>query len=299
MFISDVLAIAAAICAAASGMLIHELNGRVDIFRFGRWQMATAFVVTVTGSLAVGGWRTIQPWQFGMLAASSLSGIIIASTAYYAAIFAAGPRITALLYALAAPIALGLGYIVFGEMINLHQGVGVALVLAGIVLAIGLTTRRTTGPATPADAAAPGVPWLGIGFGLILAVGQALGSLLSRPVMASGVDPLTGMAIRAGIAGAFYFSLPLLPFGIFRKPYVFSARTLAIGIGAGIIGTGIGMPLLMAALAKGNVGIVSTLSSMTPVIVLPMIWARSGKVPQRAAWVGAIMAVCGTALISV
>jgi drug/metabolite transporter superfamily protein YnfA len=38
---------------------------------------------------------------------------------------------------------------------------------------------------------------------------------------------------------------------------------------------------------------------MTPVIVLPMIWARSGKVPQRAAWVGAIMAVCGTALISV
>ena len=45
------------------------------------------------------------------------------------------------------------------------------------------------------------------------------------------------------------------------------------------LGVGLGMSLLMAALAHGNVGIVSTLSSMTPVVILPMIWARTGIVP--------------------
>ncbi len=58
------------------------------------------------------------------------------------------------------------------------------------------------------------------------------------------------------------------------------------------------MSLLMAALAHGNVGIVSTLSSMTPVVILPMVWLRSGRPPSLNAWLGAGLAVVGTALIS-
>ena len=55
----------------------------------------------------------------------------------------------------------------------------------------------------------------------------------------------------------------------------------------------------MAALKTGNVGIVSTLSSMTPVVILPMVWLRSGQMPRLHAWGGAALAVVGTALISV
>jgi drug/metabolite transporter (DMT)-like permease len=58
------------------------------------------------------------------------------------------------------------------------------------------------------------------------------------------------------------------------------------------------MSLLMAALARGNVGIVSTLSSMTPIVILPMLWLRTGVLPAPLAWVGALLAVAGTALIS-
>lgn len=36
---------------------------------------------------------------------------------------------------------------------------------------------------------------------------------------------------------------------------------------------------MMAALAVGNVGIVATLTSTTPVLILPLIWIVTGKAP--------------------
>jgi len=97
---SEILAIMAATCIAFSSLLISELRGRVGVLRLARWQMVLAFVMTAAVSVALGGWRTLEAWQVGMLAASSAAGIVIASTTYFAAIYAAGPRVTALLFSL-------------------------------------------------------------------------------------------------------------------------------------------------------------------------------------------------------
>lgn len=307
MLIPELLALASAVCIAASGMLISELSGKVDVIRLARWQMLAAVAMTATVSVALGGWRSVAPWQIGYLAASSLFGIIIASTTYFAAIYAAGPRVTALLFSLTSPFALALGYFALGETITLRQGAGVALVLAGIVLAVSSSRPRlaVAAPAelgsalaaAPASAVAP-VPWVGIALGVVTALGQALGSLCARPAMAAGMEPFTAMAIRAGIAAIFFVALSVLPIQALRKPYVFAPRHLAIATGAAFFGTGLGMSLLMAALATGNVGLVSTLSSMTPVVILPMAWIRTGIAPPPRAWAGAALAVVGTALIS-
>jgi drug/metabolite transporter (DMT)-like permease len=78
----------------------------------------------------------------------------------------------------------------------------------------------------------------------------------------------------------------------------FRARDFGLAATAAFFGTALGMSLLMAALKTGNVGIVSTLSSMTPVVILPMVWLRSGQMPRAHAWGGAALAIAGTALIS-
>jgi drug/metabolite transporter (DMT)-like permease len=293
MLLSEILAIGAATCIATSGMLIGELKGRVHVLRLARWQLTAAFLMTAAASLALGGWRTITIGEFGYLAGSSLFGIIIASTTYFATIYSIGPRRTALLFSLTSPFALALGYIVFGETITLRQGGGIVLVLAGIVMAIGLPGRSD-------PAAAPGerVPWLGIALGVITALGQALGSLFARPAMAAGAEPFTAMAIRSGLAAIFFTFLAFLPLQAWKQPYSFAPKMLLLAVTASFFGTGLGMSLLMAALAHGNVGIVSTLSSMTPVVILPMVWLRSGRAPAPLAWLGAALAVAGTALIS-
>ncbi len=297
MYIAEILAISAAICIALSGLLIGELRGQVDVFRLGRWQMTTAAALTGAVALATDGWQSVAAWQFGYLFASSFFGIIFASSFYFAAIFLSGARNTAVMFSLTSPFALFFGFAVLGETVNLQQSAGIVLVLGGILLAIVFgETRDSEG----ASAGTPGRTLLrkGLICGLLAALGQALGSLCARPAMASGVDPFAAMAIRAGIASVFYIAVAFLPFRMFRKPYAFAWKPFAIGVASAVIGVGFGMSLLMAALAYGNVGIVSTLSSLTPVAILPMIWVRTRRPPPLPAWIGATIAVAGTALIA-
>lgn len=292
MPLSELLAIGAALCIALSGMLIGELTGKVDVMRLARWQLTAAFVMTALASVATGGWRTLDQSVFVYLALSSLFGIMIASTTYVATIYTVGPRNTALLFSLTSPFALVLGYILLGETIALQQGLGIALVIAGIVLAIGL-------PGGSTDAPAGKLVWSGVVLGIVTALGQALGSLFARPAMAAGVEPFTAMAVRSGLAALFFAALAILPLPAWRGSYRFTPRLLIIAVVAAFFGTGLGMSLLMAALASGKVGIVSTLSSMTPVVILPMVWLRTGKAPPALAWIGAALAVTGTGFISI
>ena len=291
MYLAEILALSAAVCIAMSGMLVSELRGRLPLLDLARLQMIVAFVMTGFASLVIGGWRTVELWQFGFLAISSLFGIVIASTTYLAAIYTAGPRNTALLFSLTAPFAVVLGYLFLGETLNPQQGVGIACVLAGIMLAIG---RRSSSNLKSGERMA----WLGIALGVVTALGQAIGSLAARPAMASGVEPFTAMAVRSGIAALFFVLLMFLPLPALKPVALIEKRALGFAVGSAFFGVGLGMSLLMAALAHGSVGIVSTLSSMTPVVILPMVWARTGIVPPPLAWLGAGLAVIGTALIS-
>jgi len=299
MPISELLAIGAATCIALSGMLIAELTGKVHVLRLARWQLTAAFVMTALAAVVTGGWRTLDQSAMVYLALSSLFGIIIASTTYFATIYAIGPRSTALLFSLTSPFALVLGYGFLGETISLRQGLGIALVIAGIVLAIGLPAAEPEGSKTQSGRQAlRKIAWGGIALGVITALGQALGSLFARPAMAAGVEPFTAMAVRSGLAAAVFTLLAFLPLPAWRGSYAFAPRLLVIAVVASFFGTGLGMSLLMAALASGKVGIVSTLSSMTPVVILPMVWIRTRKAPPLTAWLGAALAVAGTAFIS-
>jgi drug/metabolite transporter (DMT)-like permease len=307
MFASEAYALAAAFCIALSSMFLSELKGRVPLFQLARWQMFAAVAMTGVVSLALGGWRTVGPVQFWQLAGSSVAGIVIASTTYFAAIYAVGPRITALLFSLTAPFAVALGYLFLGETISAWQSLGIVLVLSGVLLAIGIHEGlkghdRNDLAEAGKPAAAPGLTfswgfWPGVAFGVITALGQAVGSLLARPAMASGVEPFTAMALRSGLAAVIFVMLSATPLGRNSRQSV-RADALALSTASAFLGTGLGMSLLMAALHEGNVGIVSTLSSMTPVLILPMVWIRSGRRPGISAWIGAILAIAGTALIS-
>lgn len=242
------------------------------------------------------------------LAASGVFGIFIASTAYISSIFTLGPRLALLVFSLTSPFALVMGYVFLGETVGSIKLAGVALVIGGIVLAIlfGRPAKAQPEgifPTPPIEKPVLPVKQMttpvGLGFGLIAALGQAAGALVARPVMASGVDPFAAMAIRTGVSTVLFLLLVFVPLpGNGKRPKP-SARTLTIGISGALIGTGMGMSLLMAALASGQVGIVSTLSSLSPVLVLPMVWLRTDYKPSAPAWAGALLAFAGTSLIAI
>ena len=59
----------------------------------------------------------------------------------------------------------------------------------------------------------------------------------------------------------------------------------------------LGMTLILAALRNGQANLVGILSSLTPVLLLPLLWLIYKRRPAVGAWLGAGMAVLGTALI--
>jgi drug/metabolite transporter (DMT)-like permease len=303
MFASEALALGSATCIALSSMFINELNGRVPLMRLARWQLTAGLLITALAATVVGGWTTLGPWQIWALAASGAVGIALASTTYFAAIYVAGPRVTALLFTLTSPFALALGYLVLGETINLRQALGVILILLGVLVAIGVRRRRPApmiplSDEQPIEVPAPDEarpPLLGIVLGVVTALGQAIGTLLARPAMASGVEPFTAMAVRTGLAVICIWALLVVP-AVRRRSAPARKADMVLAVAAAFFGPALGMSLLMAALETGDVGIVSTLSSMTPVVILPMVWLRSGRMPRPLAWAGAALAIVGTAL---
>lgn len=284
-----VLSLAATACFAVSALYIDSVTGRVGPLQVSRWQMGLAFLMTAALSLALGGWRTIDAEMALWLAGSSVAGIMFASLTFVATIQMTGPRISALLFTTASPFALALGYGFRGETVNLTQGAGVALIVLGIVLAVlGPKGDEGVRPERPL--------WLGVVLGLLTSLGQATGSLLARPAMLAGADPIAAIAVRTGVATAFFLALLAIP--ALRPPALPDAPARRRLTGAAVAGMAVGMSLLMAALARGDVGIVTTVSSTMPILILPMVWALYGRLPGPMAWIGAALAVIGTALIS-
>jgi drug/metabolite transporter (DMT)-like permease len=270
-------------------MFIDSVSGRVGPLQLSRWQMSLAFLMTAAIVVVTGGWQTLDLSMILWLTASSASGIMVGSLTYIATIQYTGPRISALLFTTASPFALALGFGFRGETVSLLQAAGVGLIVAGIALAV-------MGPKQDEGARTPKPLWIGIGLGLVTSFAQALGSLLARPAMLEGADPVAAMVVRSGTGALFFIILLALP--AFR-PADLPSRTEVRQIGfSALAGIVLGMSFLMAALARGDVGIVTTLSSTTPILILPMVWAVYGRMPGPLAWVGAALAVLGTALIS-
>lgn len=285
MPLSEFLALASAACAAASVMLLGQASGRLGVFRSARLQLVTAFFGTLALALLGPGWHWPEPGQIAALLGSSCFGMVIGNLTYSATVQSIGPRLTALLFSLTAPFSLALGYLVLGETISLAQALGVGVVLAGVVMAIG-----------PIRGGGQRLAPLGLVLGVVTALVQSMGTLLARPVMAAGVDPFVATAIRAGFAAlVFAAATPFVPAGGEARPGWRAQVQVAL---SAVLGICLGMSLMMAALVQGSVGLVTTLAATVPVVILPMIWLVHRKAPGALAWCGAALSALGTAVIA-
>jgi len=138
----------------------------------------------------------------------------------------------------------------------------------------------------------------GIALGLLAAFGQAAGSIIARPIMAEGVDPVTASAIRVGISALCLLCLGFIPNPLFRAKTQYTVKLIGIIMLSGFLAMGIGMTLLLYALALGDAGVVTTLAATQPVLILPLLWISTGKSPPLMAWFSAVLTLIGLALIT-
>ncbi|MGO4999720.1 DMT family transporter [Oceanisphaera sp. W20_SRM_FM3] len=296
-FSYDYLALAAAACWAVASLFSAHAARHLGAFAFSRWRMFCVSLMLWAATLLTGGWSSLSSTSVGIMAMSGLIGIFIGDTALFAAMNRLGPRRASVLFATHALFSAVLAYLIFGEVIQGWTLVGCLLLISGVMLAIFMGKRANDTHAWEQD---NGSPWPGIALGLLAALCQSIATLMVKPIMMdmqAPVDPISASAVR--MSTAFFAHLLLLWCGWKVAKPLQRINWPIFGMVAlnALLSMGIGMTLILLALRHGEVGMVAMLSSVSPVLVLPLLWLLTKRSPAFGAWLGAAITVLGTVVI--
>ncbi|MBN2794698.1 MAG: DMT family transporter [Clostridia bacterium] len=229
-------------------------------------------------------WNT---WKW--LSLSGLIGIVIGDLLLFEAFVRIGARISMLIYASVPPMSGILAYFLLGESMTMIQIAGMFVTLAGIATVILVKGEEKKVKLSH--------PIAGILLAFGGAFGQALGYIIGKMGL-ENYDAFQATQIRliAGIIGfSILFSLRKR-WGPFFNSFKERRAMKFITLGS-FFGPFLGISLSLLAIQYTNPGVASTLTSITPILIIPIaIFIRKEKVHAKEIF-GALIAISGVALI--
>ncbi len=288
----ELAALGTATCWAVTGLIAADAVRILGAFHFNLIRQLFVTLLLALLVLAMGAWSSPGWGVAAVLALSGVIGILIGDTFNFAAVARIGPRRAGAVFALNAPMAAVMGWLQLDEALPWRGVLGIAVTAGGVALAILGRPRSNAHRLETLN----GTLLVGLGLGLMAAFGQAAGALIARPVMTAGLDPYVASLFRVGASGlamGLIAATPLAP----AAPRDLGRHALILTAATAVIGLLIGMTLFLFALQGSKTGIIATLSATSPVIILPLLWLRTGQRPSGLSWAGAVLAVAGLALI--
>jgi drug/metabolite transporter (DMT)-like permease len=294
MPIYELAALAAACTWAIGGIISPVPAAHLGAITFGRYRLWSMFVLMGIFIWLTGRWQSIPTDAFTPVLLSGLIGIFLGDTALFATMNRLGPRRTAMLFSLNAPISAVLGYAFLSQSLTPTEIIGILTVTTGVIIAIMFGKGRNQQHKWESI---KGPLWIGIILGLLAATGQSVGSLIASPILSAGADPIAVSCIRIGIAAFCLQIVAALPFASVKTQNPINLRIATLTFFSGFLAMGVGMTLVLFALSGGPVGIISTLTSTVPALMLPILWITTRERPAAMAWLGALLVVIGSSLI--
>ncbi len=298
-FAPELLALSVGLIWAISAFISVEPVRVFGGLAFNRVRQSVVSVGLIAAILISGAFEVLTWKQAILLALSGFVGIFLGDTLLFAALGRLGPRRNAMIFATNAPMAALLAVAVGKDVIGPLEWVGIALVLIGVIIAIGYGKRRE---ALHTWEQVRGPLWVGVGLSLLAAMGQAGGLVLADFVIDVPVEEkppvLLTALVRVGIAAVALNALAFAGLQAIKPQQPISRRNWILAILSGIWGMGLGMTFLVwAQWLGGEAGLIAALSSTTPVWVLPVLWFTTKERPAGPAFLGAAIAVAGVFLI--
>lgn len=291
---SEWLAALAALCWAVGSLLSASAASQMGAFAFTRWRLFFALSLLWALAAWTGQWRSLDGQALGLLVLSGLIGIFIGDTALFACMNRLGPRRSGVLFATHALFSAVLAWWILGETLWGWTLLGSGLLVSGVMVAIAWGCRADE---THRWEETRGALWQGVALGLLAALGQSVATLMIKPLMGTGIDAVSASAVRTTAAFAAHVVLLWSGLGLARVQQPLSAAVLLKTWASAAVAMALGMTLILAALRTGQANLVGIFSSLSPVLLLPLLWLIYRRRPAMWAWVGSAMAVLGSALI--
>ena len=226
-----------------------------------------------------------------LLILSGVAGYLVSDLCAFRALLLIGPRRTLLLQSLSPPTAAIISWVFLGEVLSARHWLAMAVTLTGITWVVLERRERTEVEYSPRQLR------LGVLLAVTAALAQATGMVWSRQGIGN-FDAVAATLIR--VLGALPGYLVVVTV-LHRWPSIFAAvrqtRAMAIVFTGSLIGPLLGVVLCMIALRHCPAGVVTTIVSTMPVLILPCsILLFHEKVSLRAV-AGAVLSVAGVALM--
>ena len=288
------LAILAALCWSVSSLISVDISRTIGGLVFNRLRLFFVSIMLILYTTAIDTWKTIELDLLNIIILSGIIGVFFGDTLLFIALQKIGPRRNNILFALAAPFTILLNIFFLKQNMTLIELIGCFTVFIGVVIAIAYGTNKENSHRWESI---EGSLYLGIIFGILAALCQAIGLIIMKPILDLGVDPIASAAVRTSVS-AILLSFTFMS----NNKYLVSLNPITMklvfkSIISGFLGMALGMSLLLVALQHADAGIVATLSSTSPVLVLFLIWVLTKKLPTLGAWIGTVLAIVGTGLI--
>ena len=223
---------------------------------------------------------------------SSVIGIIIGDTFLFICLKRLGPRRQALLFSMQIPFTIVLAEIFLQSLPSITELVGCALIFSGILIAIQFNRSIPNDDLENIQ----GNKYTGLLAGIGLALCQSIGIILMKPALGS-TDPIIVSYLRIIIAAIIMFgSLFFIKNNRLWKKMKDYKKTI-FSIFLGFMGMGVGMTMLIYALKFGNPGVISTLSSTMPIMIIPILWIITKNYAGHLAVIGAALTCLGAGII--
>jgi drug/metabolite transporter (DMT)-like permease len=304
-YLGESAALATALLWAFTSIFFAEAGRRIGSFQVNLLRLAMAVVLYAAILYLTAGYLLppdLNREQILWLSVSGLIGLLLGDGLGFKALVMIGPRLTSLLYSSAPIWATIIAWIVLGEQLGLKQMVGMSLTIGGIVWVV-LERQQRSGRQVALDQSHPdsGSLTKGVLLGIGAAVCQAVGLVMAKHGMAHAggtVDPLPASFLRMAVS---LVAIMILAVGRGQiRSTLTAVRDMRgmtyCGVGA-VVGPFLGVWMSLVAIKYIATGVASTLNSMTPVMILPLvILFYREKVTWRALG-GAVVAVIGVAIL--
>jgi drug/metabolite transporter (DMT)-like permease len=291
--LGEIAALATALCWTVTAVCFESASKKVGSLAVNFIRLIIAFVLLGCFTLITRGMflpfdASGSTWLWLLI--SGMIGFIIGDLFLFQAFVEIGARISLLIMSSVPPITAIAGYLIMGEKISLLAAAGMLIAISGIALVI--LSRNTDDKKIKLSHSAKGLTYAFIG-----ALGQAFGLIFSKFGMGS-YNPFAATQIR--VISAITGFLIIIAVSKKWKNLLITVKDFnamkSISMGS-FFGPFLGVSFSLIAVQYTATGIVSTITSISPILIIPIsiLMFKEKVLPKEI--LGAFISIIGVTLL--